>query len=79
MRQVLKLDPGNEEAAEVLWRTEQKARLEDDRKTEERVEALLKRAAAGSAEETQQALAELAILAPGHPKVEELLRTRKQP
>jgi hypothetical protein len=78
MRHALKLDPGNEEAAEVLWRTEQKVRQESDRQTEERVEALLQRAGSGAGEEARQALAELAMLAPDHPKVVELLRHKKQ-
>jgi len=72
MRQALKLDPNCEEAAEVLFRTEQKS--QDD--SQARVTELLARAA-GRAEDAKQALAELALLAPDDPRVAELLRDRK--
>jgi len=73
MRQALKLDPNCEEAAEVLFRTEQKS--QDDSRA--RVTELLARAA-GPADDAKQALAELALLAPDDPRVAELLRDRNQ-
>jgi serine/threonine protein kinase len=73
MRQALKLDPNCEEAAEVLWRTEQKS--QDD--SQGRIGELLARAVSETAD-AKQALAELALLAPEHPRVAELLRERNQ-
>ena len=77
MRQALKLDPGCEEAAEVLWRTEQKSRQDTDRNVQ-RLEGLLQVAASGPPDQAQQALAELVLLAPDHPKVMELLRQKNR-
>jgi hypothetical protein len=77
MRNALKLDPNCEEAAEILWRTEQKARQEASAAEEARVAALLERIGAGGApDDAQKALAELALIAPDHPRVAELLRER---
>ena len=75
MRNALKLDPNCEEAAEVLWRTEQKTRQAD----EARVVGLLARAnAPSSPDDAHKALAELALIAPDHPRVVELLRQKNQ-
>jgi serine/threonine protein kinase len=80
LRQALKLDPNCEEAAEILWRTEQKAQQDTDANAiDGRVVALLAKVKGGMpSEEMQQALAELARLAPDHPKVVELLRARNK-
>jgi hypothetical protein len=80
-RQALKLDPSAEEAAELLWRSQQKLRQEaqDGPNLKERVAALLARAGVTPpGEDAQQALTELALIAPDHPRVVELLKQRNR-
>ena len=79
MRSALKLDPNCEEAAEILWRTEQKTRKDAEAADERRVTALLAQVNAGTKpDDAQKALAELALIAPDHPRVAELLRQRNR-
>jgi serine/threonine protein kinase len=81
MRHALKLDPNCEEAAEVLWRSEQRTRQDTGPGAdfEARIGGLLARVTAtGKPDDAQQALAELALLAPEHPQVVELLRRRNK-
>lgn len=81
VKDALALEPTNEEAAEILWRATKK--LQDQgpvtaTDAEARVAALLARATPGRPEdEIREALAELALLAPDHPQVTELLRARQ--
>ena len=83
MTEALVLDPACEDAAEVLWRV-LKSRPSGhaepaplDAATEERVQALLARAAPGSPEtQARGALAELALIAPDDGRLVELLRER---
>jgi len=83
MTEALVLDPGCEDAAEVLWRVlkgRQAAPTEPaplDAATEQRVQALLARAAPGAPEtQARGALAELALIAPDDGRLVELLRER---
>jgi len=83
MTEALVLDPGCEDAAEVLWvmlKSRHAGRAEPaplDPATEERVQALLARAAPGTPEtQARGALAELALIAPDDGRLVELLRER---
>jgi len=83
MTEALVLDPPCEDAAEVIWRTlkkRQAGRPEPDpldAATEQRVQALLARAAPGAPmAQARTALAELALIAPDDPRLVELLRER---
>ena len=83
MTESLVLDPGCEDAAEVLWRAlkkRQAGRTEApplDAATEQRVQALLARAAPGTpVAQARGALAELALIAPDDARLVELLRER---
>ena len=83
MTEALVLDPGCEDAAEVLWRAlkkRQAGRTEApplDAATEQRVQALLARAAPGTpVAQARGALAELALIAPDDARLVELLRER---
>jgi hypothetical protein len=83
MTEAMVLDPACEDAAEVLWRTlkkRQAGRPEPaplDAATEQRVQALLTRAAPGSPPaQARHALAELALIAPDDARLAELLRER---
>jgi serine/threonine protein kinase len=82
MRHALKLDPNCDDAAEILWRSEQKSQpppADDEEDAAKRVGALLARVNGGAPPaEAQQALAELALLAPDNPQVAELLRARNR-
>jgi hypothetical protein len=83
MTEALVLDPACEDAAEVVWRTvklRQAGRPEPaplDKATEERVQALLARAAPDAPlTQARSALAELALIAPDDTRLVELLRER---
>jgi serine/threonine-protein kinase len=83
MTEAMVLDPACEDAAEVLWRAlkkRQAGRPEPaplDAATEQRVQALLTRAAPGSSPaQARHALAELALIAPDDARLTELLRER---
>jgi serine/threonine protein kinase len=83
MTEALVLDPACEDAAEVIWRTlkkRQAGRPEPDpldAATEQRVQALLTRAAPGApVTQARSALAELALIAPDDARLVELLRDR---
>jgi predicted Ser/Thr protein kinase len=83
MTEALVLDPGCEDAAEVVWRAlkkRQAGRPEPaplDKATEERVQALLARAAPDAPmTQARGALAELALIAPDDARLIELLRER---
>jgi hypothetical protein len=83
MTEALVLDPACEDAAEVVWRTlklRQAGRPEPaplDKATEERVQALLARAAPDAPmTQARNALAELALIAPDDARLVELLRER---
>jgi hypothetical protein len=83
MTEAMVLDPACEDAAEVLWRAlkkRQAGRPEPsplDAATEQRVQALLTRAAPGSPPaQARHALAELALIAPDDARLAELLRDR---
>ncbi len=81
MSAALALDPGSEDGAEQVWRlvrAQHAARSpETDDVREERVAALLARAAVGEPEdEARKALLELALLAPDDLRLAELLRER---
>jgi 7-alpha-hydroxysteroid dehydrogenase len=83
MTEALVLDPACEDAAEVVWRTlklRQAGRPEPaplDNATEERVKALLARAAPDAPmTQARNALAELALIAPDDARLVELLRER---
>jgi predicted Ser/Thr protein kinase len=83
MTEALVLDPGCEDAAEVVWRAlkkRQAGRPEPaplDKATEERVQALLARAAPDAPmTQARSALAELALIAPDDARLIELLRER---
>jgi hypothetical protein len=83
MTEVLGLDPGCEEAAELAWRANKAAwppaaaAEPADPAQEARVTGLLARAAWGRPpEEARAALAELALIAPDEPRFAELLRDR---
>jgi hypothetical protein len=81
MRQALKLDPTSEEAAELLWRSQQKVRQEAGKapNLEERIGVLLGRAGVEPpTEDAQLALSELAIIAPDHGQVVALLKRRNR-
>ena len=78
MRQALKLDPNCDEAAEILWRSEQKAVQEEEREARARIDGLLARVQGNVPSDAQQALAELALLAPDDPRVAELLRQKNR-
>jgi hypothetical protein len=83
MNEALALDPACEEAAEVVWRATRKlqaprSEAPSDPAAEQRLAALLARAAPGAPEaEARQALAELALIAPDDPRVVEALRERR--
>jgi hypothetical protein len=80
--EVLALDPGCEEAAELAWRAHRARWAQAPPETpdpahEARVSGLLARAAWGRpAEEARAALGELALIAPDEPRFAELLRER---
>jgi hypothetical protein len=80
--EALALDPGCEEAAELLWRARRGSVLKEanprrNPANEGRVTALLSRAAAGASDtEARAALAELALIAPDDDRVAEALRSR---
>ena len=83
MREVLRIDPSSDEAAELLWRAGRK--LEDgrasapglDAASERRVADLLARASPGRNDaDVRAAVAELVLIAPDDPRVSELLRER---
>jgi serine/threonine-protein kinase len=82
MTEVLAVDPGCEEAAELAWRANravwsQAPPEKPDPAREARLTELLARAAWGRpAEEARAALSELALLAPDEPRFAELLRDR---
>jgi serine/threonine protein kinase len=83
MNEALALDPACEEAAEVAWRTLKKRQAGQpepaplDTATEQRVQALLTKAAPGTpAAQARNALAELALIAPDDARLVELLRER---
>jgi serine/threonine-protein kinase len=84
MKDALALDPSCSEAAEILWRAgkQQEGRpaapaAPAAAPSPQRIDALLAKASVpGPAAETQQALAELALLAPEDPRVARLLRRR---
>jgi serine/threonine protein kinase len=83
MTEALVLDPVCEDAAEVIWRTlktRHAGRREPDpldAATEQRVQALLAKAAPGTpAAQARNALAELALIAPDDARLVELLRER---
>jgi serine/threonine protein kinase len=83
MTEALVLDPACEDAAEVIWRTLKKRQSVRpapdplDAATEERVQALLAKAAPGTpAVQARNALAELALIAPDDARLVELLRER---
>jgi serine/threonine protein kinase len=83
MTEALVLDPGCEDAAEIVWRglktrqAGQPAPVPLDPATEQRVQALLTRAAPGTPEtQARSALAELALIAPDDGRLVELLRER---
>jgi tetratricopeptide (TPR) repeat protein len=83
MKEALVLDPACEDAAEVVWRalkTRQAGRPEPvplDAATEERVQALLARAAPDAPmTQARSALAELALIAPDDARLVELPRER---
>jgi len=78
----LALEPGNEEGAEQVWRVVRaqhaaRSAPELDEAREERVAALLTRAAPGEPEDdARKALLELALLAPDDRRLADLLRER---
>jgi eukaryotic-like serine/threonine-protein kinase len=83
MVEALALEPGSDEAAEILWRCSKQ--IQGTRppapmrgpETEARIKALLERAAPGRPDaEAQKALAELALVAPDDPRLQEVLRER---
>jgi hypothetical protein len=83
MKDALQIDPSSEEAAELLWRAGRRIQEKRpaapvlDPSSEERVKALLSRAApGGSGGDVRSALAELVLIAPDDPRVYELLRDR---
>jgi serine/threonine-protein kinase len=83
MTEALVLDPGCEDAAEVVWRAlklRQAGKPEPsplDKATEDRVQALLARAAPDAPmTQARNALAELALIAPDDARLVELLRER---
>jgi len=79
MRKALKLDPNCDEAAEILWRSEQRSAKQEEKEARARVDGLLARIQAGATSaEAQQALAELALVAPDDPRVAELLRQKNR-
>ena len=81
-RVALALEPENEEAAELHWRSDKGLRsLTEGRRPDPasvaRVEQLLARASPGqSDEDARRALAELALIAPDEPRLQEVLRQR---
>jgi serine/threonine protein kinase len=81
-RAALALDPESEEAAELLWRAEKSVRAQakprrPDPGSAARIEQLLSRAAPGhSDDDAKRALAELALIAPDEPRLQEVLRQR---
>jgi serine/threonine-protein kinase len=84
MSEALVLDPDCREAAEALWLCGQTQPLpkrapapEPSAAEKARIEALLAKIAPGSSEEeARRALAELALVAPDHPRLVDLLRER---
>jgi hypothetical protein len=83
MSEALVLDPECREAAEALWQcgqtqpTPKGAPLVPNAADQARIDALLQKIAPGTTEaEARQALAELALVAPDHPKLFDLLRDR---
>jgi serine/threonine protein kinase len=81
-RAALALDPESEEAAELLWRAERSVRAQaqprrSDPGSAARIEQLLSRAAPGqSDDDAKRALAELALIAPDEPRLQDVLRQR---
>jgi hypothetical protein len=81
-RAALVLDPESEEAAELLWRSEKSVRARaqprrPDPGSAARIEQLLARAAPGrSDDDAKRALAELALIAPDEPRLQDVLRQR---
>ena len=83
MVEALALDPGCEEAAEILWRVGRRVQVRRptapplDATNEKRVQALLAQASPGAAASAvRAALAELALIAPDDSRVGELVRAR---
>jgi hypothetical protein len=83
MTDALVLDPACEDAAEVVWRALKKRQAGQpepaplDAASEQRVQALLARAAPGApVAQARTALAELALIAPDDARLVELLRER---
>jgi len=81
VREALQLDPTSEEAAELLWRTQQKVRQEagSGPTLDKRVASLLIRAGVEPpGDDAQLALTELALIAPDNTDVIALLRKRNR-
>jgi serine/threonine-protein kinase len=82
IKEALVYEPGNEEAAEMLWRAERALRPAAPAKLRDaeslaRVDKLLGKAAPGRPDdEAKRALAELALIAPDDPRLGDLLRER---
>jgi hypothetical protein len=84
MAEALALDPECREAAEALWQCgkapppPRKSKATPPSPAEiARIDALLAKVAPGSSEdEARRALAELALVAPDHPRLVDLLRAR---
>ncbi|HET7291719.1 MAG TPA: serine/threonine-protein kinase [Vicinamibacteria bacterium] len=81
-RVALALEPESEEAAELHWRSDKGLRaLSESRKPDAassaRIEKLLARASPGQPDEdARRALAELALIAPDEPRLQDVLRQR---
>ncbi len=81
-RVALSLDPESEEAAEVLWRSEKPLRAQakarrPDPGSAARIEKLLSQAGPGQSDDAaKRAIAELALIAPDEPRLQDVLRQR---
>jgi serine/threonine-protein kinase len=81
-RVALSLDPDNEEASELLWRSEKSLRAQSQPRRSDpgsaaRIERLLSQAGPGqSDDEAKRAIAELALIAPDEPRLQDVLRQR---
>jgi serine/threonine-protein kinase len=85
-KDALCLDPGSDEAAEVLWRATRRLQgakpdaAAPDPKNADRVDVLLAQAAPDRPDsDARRALAELSLIAPDDPRVVELMRKRWTP
>jgi eukaryotic-like serine/threonine-protein kinase len=82
MRLALEIDPSCQEAAELLWgagkrRVAERPDRPRDADSEARVSALLARATSGAPpDEARRAIAELSLVAPDDPRLNQLLRDR---